>query len=142
MKNVEPYLIFNGNCEEAFTFYQSVFEVKIAAMMRYNQMPEDDQRNDTPDEEGNRIVHVLLPVSSQVYLMGSDAPSSMKMTQGDNVSLTLNVESEAEARQIFDRLSEGGKVTMPLDKTFWADLYAMITDKFGIHWMINFVKGK
>lgn len=141
MKSVEPYLNFNGNCEEVFTFYESVFDVKIASIMHYKDMPADAMK-DVAEADMNRVVHVLLPISDKVSLMGSDAPSNMKMKMGDNVSLTLNVESEAEAHRIFDSLSAGGRVIMPLDKTFWADLYAMFTDKFGINWMINFIKGK
>lgn len=141
MKNIEPYLIFNGNCKKAFTFYESVFGVKIAAIMKYKDMPAEAQK-DVSASDMERIVHVLLPVSNTVSLMGSDSPSSMKMQVGDNVSLTLNIESEDEARRVFDKLSEDGEVTMPLGKTFFADLYAMFTDKFGIHWMIIYAKGK
>ncbi|MDR2038575.1 MAG: VOC family protein [Bacteroidales bacterium] len=136
MKSVEPYLIFNGNCEEAFTFYQSVFggDMKI---MRFRDMPEKDKKN-VPQADMDRVVHVLLPVSKAVSLMGSDSLSSMKMKTGDNVALTLNVESRTEAEQIFGKLSGGGKVTMPLGKTFWAELYGMVTDRFGINWMVNY----
>ncbi len=141
MKNVEPYLNFNGNCEEAFTFYQSVFDAKIAAIIRYKDMPAE-ARKDVRESDMERIIHVLLPVSKDVSLMGSDWPGNMKTKAGDNISLTLNVESEAEAHRIFDKLSAGGKVTMPLAKTFFADLYAMLTDKFGIHWMVMYAKAK
>ena len=141
MKNIEPYLIFDGNCEKAFTFYESVFGVKIAAIMRYKDMPTEAKKN-VPESDMERVVHVLLTVSNKVSLMGSDSSGSIKTHIGDNVSLTLNMESETEARHIFEKLSEGGKVTMPLEKTFFADLYAMFTDKFGIHWMIVYTKGK
>ncbi len=138
MKNVEPYLIFNGNCEEAFTFYESVFSVKMKFISRYKDLPETD-KDDLAEADMNQIVHALLPVSEKVYIMGSDSPENWQTTFGDNLSLTLNVESEAEARHLFEKLSENGTVTMPLQKTFWAELYAMLTDKFGIHWMINYV---
>ena len=141
MKNIEPYLIFDGNCEKAFTFYESVFGVKIAAIMKYKDMPAEEKKG-ISELDMERVIHVLLPVSNKVSLMGSDSHSNMKTYAGDNVSLTLNVESETEAHLIFEKLSEGGKVTMPLGKTFFADLYAMFTDKFGIHWMIIYAKGK
>ena len=141
MKSVEPYLVFNGNCEEAFAFYESVFGVKNAFISRYKDLPAEDKK-EISEADMDRIVHVLLPVSKNVSLMGSDAPSGMTMNMGDNISLTLNVESEAEAQNIFEKLSEGGKVTMPLEKTFWAELYAMLTDKFGIYWMINYMPEK
>ena len=140
MKNVEPYLIFNGNCEEAFTFYESVFGVKIKFISRYKDLPETEKAG-VSEYDMNRIVHALLPISEKVYLMGSDSPTNWKTTFGDNVSLTLNVENEAEAKHLFEKLSENGTVTMPLQKTFWAELYAMFTDKFGIHWMINYIPG-
>lgn len=141
MKNLEPNLIFNGNCEKAFIFYESVFDAKIAALIRYKDMPAEAKK-DVSEADLERIIHVLLPINDKIAIMGSDAPSSMKTQVGDNVSLTLNVESEEEARRIFDKLSEGGEITMPLGKTFFADLYAMFTDKFGIHWMIIYMKGK
>ena len=141
MKNVEPYLNFNGNCQEAFTFYESVFDVKIASMIKYKDMP-SEAKKDISEADMERIIHVLLPISAEVSLMGSDWPSGMKTKNGDNISLTLNVESETEARRIFDKLSVGGEVTIPLEQTFFADLYAMFTDKYGIHWMIIYMKGK
>ncbi|MDU1892367.1 MAG: VOC family protein [Dysgonomonas sp.] len=141
MKNVEPYLIFNGNCEKAFTFYESVFDVKITGIMKYKDIPEEAKKN-VAASDMERIIHVLLPISNQVSLMGSDSSGNMEATVGDNVSLTINAENETEARRIFNKLSEGGKVTMPLEKTFFADLYAMFTDKFGINWMVIYTKGK
>ena len=141
MKNIEPYLIFNGNCEEAFTFYESVFGVKMRFISRYKDLPDAEKAN-IPPADMNKILHTLLPVSDKVYIMGSDSPAKRKITFGDNVSLTLNVESEEEAKHLFERLSEEGNVTMPLQKTFWAELYAMITDKFSIHWMINYIPGQ
>lgn len=139
MKNVEPYLIFDGNCEEAFTFYSEVFDAKIPFISRYKDIPDNKE---IPESDMNKIVHVILPVSKQVSLMGADSTSDMKNVKGDNTYLTLNVENEAEARRIYERLSKGGTVIMPLEKTFWAELYAMFTDKFGIHWMINYVTEK
>lgn len=141
MKNVEPYLIFNGNCEEAFTFYEAVFGVKMKFISRYKDLP-DTEKADVSEADMNRIVHALLPVSEKVYIMGSDSPSNWETKFGDNISLSLNVESEEEAKRLFEKLSEGGKVSMPLQKTFWAELYAMFTDKFGINWMINYIPGE
>lgn len=141
MKNIEPYLIFNGNCEEAFAFYESVFGVKMRFISRYKDLPDAEKAN-IPPADMNKILHTLLPVSDNVYIMGSDSPVNRKITFGDNVSLTLNAESEEEAKYLFEKLSEEGNVTMPLQKTFWAELYAMITDKFGIHWMINYIPGQ
>lgn len=143
MKNIEPYLIFNGNCEEAFNFYKSVFETEIPFMLRYKDMPKDMPDNhNIPEADMNRILHIILPVSKEVSIMGSDSPSSMENIKGNNISLTLNVENETEAKRVFEKLSEGGEISMPLQKTFWADLYAMFTDQFGINWMINYMAEK
>ncbi|MBK5720366.1 VOC family protein [Dysgonomonas sp. Marseille-P4677] len=136
MKNAEPYLIFDGECAEAFTFYEIVFAAKIAFLTHYKDLPPGTGEVAEADRE--RVVHVILPISKEVSLMGADCPSGMKNTRGDNVWLTLNTESADEARQVFGRLSEGGKMTMPLEKTFWAELYGMLTDKFGICWMVNY----
>ena len=118
MKNVEPYLVFNGNCEEAFRFYETVFGVE-PKMMRYRDIPD---KNNVPEADMDRVVHVLLPVSKAVAIMGSDAPSAMDMTIGNNISLTLNTESAEEAARLFEKLSAGGKVFMPLGRTFFAEL--------------------
>lgn len=141
VKSVEPYLNFNGNCEEAFKFYESVFDVKIVFISKYKDLPKDEMKN-IPMTDMEKVLHVLLPISKNVSLMGSDSPSNMKTTMGNSVSLTLNISSREKAKTIFKKLSEGGKTIMPLEKTFWADLYAMFTDKFGIYWMINYVARK
>jgi len=141
MKNLEPNLTFNGDCEKAFTFYASVFETKIAALLRYKDIPAEAKK-DISEADMERVIHVLLHINDNIAIMGADAPGSMKVQVGENVSLTLNASSETEARHIFDKLSAGGKVTLPLGKTFFADLYAMFTDKFGINWMILYMKEK
>ena len=141
MKNLEPNLTFNGECEKAFTFYESVFEAKIAALIRYKDIPAEAKK-DVAEADMERVIHALLHINDKIAIMGADAPSSMKVQVGENVSLTLNVSSETEARNIFDKLSADGKVTVGLGKTFFADLYAMFTDKFGINWMILYIKEK
>ena len=136
MKSAEPYLIFDGECAAAFAFYETVFNAKITFINRYKDLPSGAGEIAEVDRE--RVVHVTLPISKKISLMGADCPSDMKNIRGDNVWLTLNAESADEARQVFGRLSEGGKTIMPLEKTFWAELYGMLTDKFGICWMVNY----
>ena len=140
MKNVEPYLIFNGNCEQAFTFYQSVFGGKLM-IMKYRDMPEQEKQH-VPAGDMDRVIHVLLRVNDATAIMGSDSPSNAPIHPGDNVFHTLNMEDTEEAKTVYEKLSAGGKVTMPLGKTFFADQYAMFSDKFGIHWMIMYSAGK
>jgi PhnB protein len=140
MTTVNVYLTFNGNCEEAFKFYQSVFGGEFPYIGKYKDMPagEDGSRCAPGDEE--RIMHVSLPVSKETMLMGSDtggewAPS---FKQGNNFSISINTDSTGEADRLFNGLSAGGQVTMPMNKTFWGDYFGMFTDKFGVNWMVSF----
>lgn len=139
MKAIEPYLIFNGNCEDVFSFYSSVFGVEVSFVTRYKDMPDN---TDVPESDMKRILHITLPVSKNVILMGADSMSNMENTVGNNIFLSLDMESKEEAVRIYQRLSENGVIIMPLEETFWTELYAMFTDKFGINWMINYRAGK
>jgi PhnB protein len=136
MASFNPYLNFNGNAEDAFNFYKSVFGGEFAAVMRFNEVPAEHK---LPDNEGNKIMHVALPVGNGTVLMGSDIPDSMKKANyGDNFSIAISTESEDEANNIFSKLSSGGKVLMPLDKTFWGAYFGMVRDKYDIQWMISY----
>lgn len=142
MITVNPYLIFNGTCEEAFLFYKSVFGGEFPYIGKFKDMPPSDDPNSPPPsaEEADRIMHVSLPIGNGgSVLMGSDSTSqSGDVKMGDNVSLSINTESHAEADRLFNGLSSGGTVKMPMEKTFWGAYFGMLVDKFGIHWMINF----
>lgn len=130
------YLNFNGNCEEAFNFYKKAFGVEFSAFMRFNQMPGGGYV--PPKGEENLVMHVSLPIGKS-NLLGSDTPSQMGKTNfGNNFSISVYPESESDAKRLFDALSSGGKIIMPLGKTFWAKSYGMFVDKFGIQWMINY----
>lgn len=137
MAQVNPYLTFNGNCEEAFNFYKSVFGGEFAHIQKFKDMP-----SETPlsEEVGNLIMHVSFPISSETILMASDTNEAFGHTAtfGTNISISINTDSEDEATKLFNGLSAGGKVTMPLEKTFWGAYFGMFTDKFGIHWMVNY----
>jgi len=141
MAVVNVYLNFNGNCEEAFNFYKSVFGGDFTYMGRFKDMPADDSHGGKmPEEMGNKIMHVSLPISKETALMGSDtggewAPS---FVQGNNFSISISTDSKAEADKIFNGISAGGKVTMPLATTFWGDYFGMCTDKFGVNWMMSY----
>lgn len=144
MATVNPYLIFNGNCEAAFLFYQSVFGGEFPYMGRFGEMPPSDDPNcPPPADEANRIMHVSLPISKETILMGSDSTSqSGDVIVGANVSVSINTESRAEADKLFNGLSAGGNVIMPMTNTFWGAYFGMFTDKFGINWMVNFDEPK
>ena len=136
MKALNPYLNFSGRTEEAFTFYKSVFGGEFAALQRFKDMP----GSKVAEKEKNQLMHVALPLGKVAMLYGSDAPESMgrKVAMGNNINLMIDAESQAEADKLFRGLSAGGKVDMPLQKTFWGALYGSLVDKYGVHWMINF----
>ncbi|RXM43004.1 VOC family protein [Flavobacterium sp. YO64] len=140
MTTVNPYLVFNGNCEEAFLHYKSVFGGEFPYIGKFKDMPaaEDGGCTQVSEKEANRIMHVSLPIGNTI-LMGSDSTEqSGDVKFGGNFSVSVNVESTEEADRIFNGLSEGGNVFMPMDKTFWGAYFGMFTDKFGINWMVNF----
>ncbi len=135
MATLHPYLNFNGNTEEAFNFYKSVFGGAFAALQRYKETPDADKM---PVHEQEKIMHVALPIG-ETMLMGTDIPESMeKVTFGTNFSISIDTKSKAEADKLFQSLSAGGQVTMPLEQAFWGAYFGMPTDRFGIQWMINY----
>ncbi|WP_293870946.1 VOC family protein [Flavobacterium sp.] len=141
MASVNPYLVFNGNCEAAFLFYQSVFGGEFPYMGKFKDMPPSDDPNCPPPsaEEENRVMHVSLPIGNGSVLMGSDSNSQGgDVVIGANVSISINTESRAEADKLFNGLSSGGNAFMPMNDTFWGAYFGMFVDKFGIHWMVNF----
>ena len=144
MATVNVYLNFNGNCEEAFNFYKSVFGGEFPYIGKFKDMPPQEGMPALPKDMENKIMHVSLPVSKETMLMGSDtggewAPSFI---QGNNFSISINAENQQEADRFFNELSKGGKVVMPMNNTFWGDYFGMFADKFGINWMVSYNKQK
>ena len=137
MATINPYLNFEGNTEEAFNFYKSVFGGEFAMLQRFKDTPEAGK---VPANEQDKIMHIALPIGKGNMLMGTDALESMgqKLKHGDNFSIAIGADSEAEAEKLFNGLSAGGKVIMPLEKAFWGAYFGMFTDKFNIQWMVNF----
>ena len=141
MTTVNPYLIFNGTCEAAFLFYKSIFGGDFVYMGRFGDMPPSDDPNCPPPsaDEANRIMHVSLPIGGDTILMGSDSTSqSGDAKMGDNISISINTHSRSEADRLFNGLSVGGFVVMPMQSTFWGAYFGMFKDQFGINWMVNF----
>jgi PhnB protein len=138
MIQLNPYLTFDGNCEQAFDFYRSVFGGDYMSNMRFSEMPSDPNFR-VPEEDLNKIMHISLPIGDYI-LMGSDSGSSWgpKTVIGNNFSLSVTVDSKQEADNLHQKLADGGNVTMPMENTFWGDYFGMCTDKFGINWMISF----
>ncbi|AFD09021.1 VOC family protein [Solitalea canadensis] len=137
MAQINPYLNFKGNCEEAFNFYKSVFGGDFPFVGRYKDMPPSENSGGI---DGEKIMHMSLPISKESTLMGSDVGGewASHIVEGNNIQLSVNAETEDDAKRIFDALSAGGRVSMPLEKTFWGALFGMFTDKFGINWMVNY----
>ena len=137
MATMHPYLNFDGQAEEAFTFYKSVFGGEFLMLQKFSDMPEADQ---VPDNERNRVMHVALPINEHVILMASDCmPSAGHVLKlGNNMYINVNTDSREEADRIFNGLSEGGKIEMPMEDMFWGDYFGSFADKFGIQWMVNF----
>lgn len=137
MATINPYLNFMGNTEEAFNFYKSVFGGEFKEFQRFKDTPEAGR---VPDNEKNKLMHIALPIGKNNTLMATDALESMghTITIGNNFQLSVAADSESEADKLFSGLSEGGKPTMPLQKTFWGSYFGMVTDKFGINWMVSY----
>jgi len=138
MAQLNPYLHFNGNAEEAFTFYKSVFGGEFASFVRFKDfaMPE----HPIDEKEDNKIMHVSLPISGTSILMGSDVPQFMGMVnENENRSkISIAVDSKDEADKLYNGLSAGGNVEMPIGDSPWGSYFAMFRDKYGIEWMIDF----
>ena len=139
MTTVNVYLTFNGNCEEAFNFYKSVFGGEFPYIGRFRDMPADAGKP-LPPEDADKIMHVSLPISQETMLMGSDTGGewASDFSQGKNFSISINTDSKENADRLFNGLSAGGKVTMPMNQTFWGDYFGMFKDKFGISWMVSY----
>lgn len=138
MATTNIYLTFNGNCEEAFNFYKSVFGGDFNYIGRFGDMPETEEHK-VAEADKNKIMHVSLPIGQSI-LMGSDIGGEWASTfsLGTNFSISITAESKEEADTIFNALAEGGQITMPMNNTFWGDYFGMLVDKFGISWMMSF----
>ena len=129
---LNPYLNFNGQCEAAFKFYERCLGGKIVFTMTYGESPMADK---VPSDWRKKILHVRLMAGDQA-LMGADAPPE-HYEQPKGFSVTVGIDDPAEAERIFHALAEKGSVSMPIQKTFWAQRFGMLVDQFGIPWMIN-----
>ncbi|HJW15979.1 MAG TPA: VOC family protein [Flavisolibacter sp.] len=139
MTTVNIYLTFNGNCLEAFNFYKSVFGGEFPYLGKFKDMPPQEGMKPMTEQEGEKIMHVSLPVSKETNLMGSDTGGEWVagFSQGNNFAISIGTDSKEEADRLFNGLSAGGKATMPMSKTFWSPYFGMFTDKFGINWMVS-----
>ncbi len=137
MLNVVPYLNFQGNAEEAMLFYRSVFGGEFTSFQRFSQSPGFEKM---PKEEQGKMMHVSLPLGNNHVLMATDLLDSMeqKLIVGNNLYISILTESEEETDRLFHALREGGKIEMPVNKTFWGAYFGICTDKFGVQWMLSY----
>jgi PhnB protein len=129
---LNPYIGFRDNARQAMEFYQEVFGGQLD-LNTFGELGGDQ----TPAEDADKVMHAMLTTPSGFALMGSDTPAGMPYNPGDNISISLSGDDDAELRGYWEKLSEGGNVSVPLEKQMWGDEFGMCTDRFGIGWMVN-----
>jgi PhnB protein len=130
MLGVNPYITFKGNCREAIEFYKSALDAEVLFTQTVGESPMSDMG---PAEN---IMHCTIKVGQSTIMM-SDDPRPDAASGGGNISLAIGLNDPARAKQVFDRLGSGGTTIMPLEKTYWAEAFGMLIDKFGVRWMVN-----
>ena len=140
MARVNPHIHFNGNAEEAFEFYKSVFGGSFSKIMRFKELSTEGFQ--FPEEELNKIMHIALPISAGCILMGSDVPNMLGIVnENENRSkITVSAESKAEAEAIFNGLSTGGTVEFPMGDSPWGSYFGAFRDKYGVEWMVDYTE--
>ena len=138
MATINPYLNFNGNTEEAFNFYKSVFGGEFAMIIRFKDMPHHEPP--LSDVDANKLMHIALPIGKGNVLMATDFLESMgqKMVDGNRYSISISAESKEEANMLYNGLSAGGKIEIAIADSPWGSYFGMFQDKFGIQWMVDF----
>lgn len=131
MLGISPYIAFQGNCREAVEFYKHALGAKVLFSQTFGESP---MRDVAPADQ---IMHCTIEAGNSRIMMCDDPRCTGEAAVGGNISLAIGLNNPDEAREVFGKLSEGGTVTMPLEKTFWADAFGMLTDRFGVKWMIN-----
>ena len=137
MTTINTYLTFNGNCEAAFLFYQSVFGGEFRYLGRYSEMPAPEGAPALTTAEKNKIMHISLPISTETQLLGCDTPLPDSFQKGNNFSISITTATKEEADRLVAALASNGQITMPMSTTFWGSYFGMLTDQFGINWMIS-----
>jgi PhnB protein len=137
MALINPYINFNGNAEEAFTFYKSVFGGEFVMIMRFKDLSSPDFT--VAENEANKIMHIALPIGNN-FLMANDVPEIMgRVNEKENRSkISISAESKEEADKLFNGLSAGGEIEMPISDSPWGSYFGMFRDKYGIEWMVDF----
>lgn len=145
MAKIHAYLNFNGNCAEAFSFYEDVFNTKNIGTYHFGDMPSMEGTPALPDTAKEKVMHTALLINESTMLMGSDVVQEFghQYKDGNNVYVMLDTDTAEEAKEIYNKLSVNAqRMEMPLGEQFWAELYASFADQFGINWMIHFEGNK
>lgn len=139
MTSLNTYINFNGNCKEAFEFYKSVLGGEFAFYSTFGEVPETEKFN-VSSEDKDKIMHVSLIINKHTTLMGCDLlddGNTPKLVKGNNMAVSINIDDNQKAAQVFKQLSEGGEVLMKYEKSFWGAYFGYFKDKYGIYWMVN-----
>ena len=131
MEGIKPYLAFNGNCEEAINFYRDCLGGELLFIQRYGESP---MKGMGPDE---KVMHCTLKIGDSHIMACDNMSAEYKLNFGNNISLAAGAKDASSAEAMFEKMSEGATITMPMQETFWAERFGMLTDKFGINWMFN-----
>jgi PhnB protein len=129
---LNPYLNFAGNAEEAVNFYKNALDGEVVMLSRFGESPIPSD-----EDEKNKIMHARIVFGGDNIIMISDTMKGSPFSTNGNIQLSIGLDDEAKTNEIFNKLSEGGKVVMPIAKQFWGDIFGMLQDKFGINWMLN-----
>jgi PhnB protein len=142
MTKLHTYLNFAGNTEEAFNFYRSVFGGEFASLVRFKEFPMEGVS--IPKDDEDKIMHISLPIGEDNVLMATDTLQSLgqQLVQGNNIYISVDPSTKEEADKIFNALSEGGDIEMPIADQAWGDYYGSFKDKFGVRWMVNYTYPK
>ncbi|WP_413480996.1 VOC family protein [Serratia proteamaculans] len=134
---IQPYLFFSGNCEQAVNFYVQQLGATLEMMMRYKEMPEEAKQGNPQDVNPESIMHARLLIGETALMASDGCPQEGVDASHKGFALSLNPSTVEQGRELFEKLSQGGQVTMPYQSTFWAKGFGMLTDQFGVNWMVN-----
>ena len=134
---IQPYFFFSGNCEQAVNFYVQQLGATLEMMMRYKEMPEEAKQGNPQDVNPESIMHARLLIGETALMASDGCPQDGADASHKGFALSLNPTTVEQGRELFEKLSQGGQVTMPYQSTFWAKGFGMLTDQFGVNWMVN-----
>ena len=142
MATLSTHVAYNGNCEEAFTFYKSIFGGEFNMVTRNKDIPAGVP-SPVHESESEKILHISLPIGNGSMLMGCDMPADFgEATRSNSFNISISTDSEEQTEKYYNGLLQGGKVNMPLEKTFWGAYFGMVVDKYGVQWMISYDYGQ